>query len=132
MNIDIAIEKCRPSTGEHAFEFVDEWARYELIALSEMNRLGIKDTDNVLVETMGKTDCDRFVVWLWDSVAWTIGRVRRVEKDPTDVMSLREAFRGMLQIRGYQGRLCAWGLGYLGDDTSHAIQNWLQDRIAKL
>ena len=147
MTIDDRIEACRPTKASalcvrfnldrdgqctHCHRFVDEWGSYERAALVELKRLGITDMENVYLQSTVMTDTDRYAVWFYEAIVWTIARVREHEKniakDPKDKDALRFVLRGLLQTSEYHGYLRT--SKHMGTDATDAIKNWLENQIA--
>jgi len=84
------IERCRPTSGERAHYFADDWSRYERNALVALQQMGIETIDSVLTFGANAQPKDRYKAWLYDSLVWTIGRIRQGYP--------HEALRGLLQM----------------------------------
>jgi hypothetical protein len=118
----MGLESQIEATGRYS-AFVDEWARYECSALHTLDGAGVEDLSTLLEFTVNMPQSSRYELWLADTIVWTMRKVR--------AGLLRDAFRGLLQMSEYCGRLGGWP-----DSTSHdcytALMNYLQDKVAPL
>jgi hypothetical protein len=146
MNIDDRIEKCRPTKAcalcvrfdlaksdgqcEHSHCFPDCWSSYERNALVMMKQLGISDLDDVVVPALKVDDKQRHTILLFDSLIWTIDRIRDYERrEAGRGQELRCVLRGLLQVAEYCGRNDGFWPDALTHDVNVAIQQWLERKL---
>jgi len=117
------IEQARPTSGPSAHSFPDDWARYQRNALVGLQRLGVERLDQVLTFGANADAKTRYTAWLYDSIVWTIDRIRE-DRD-------NEAIRGMLQVADYCGRLGGLWPDSLTADTFIVLRNHFEKALAK-
>jgi len=109
------IERCRPTSGERAHYFADDWSRYERNALVALQQMGIETIDSVLTFGANAQPKDRYKAWLYDSLVWTIGRIRQGYP--------HEALRGLLQMCEYRGHLGGFWPDPMTNDAYSELRN---------
>jgi hypothetical protein len=117
------IERCRPTSGESAHSFPDDWARYERNALVGLHNMGVENLGDVVTMFATAPDAQRFTAWLYDSLVWTIARIREGRN--------HEAFRGFLQVTEYYGRRGSFWPDPTTHDATIAIRNHLEKALGR-